>query len=346
MKYTSEPQAFQKWSRSARRQNRRWLHPSLLWAVVLAASYGCRDDGPTYGEIDPNWPRSGGDAGGETSANEGGDVSSPGGERSSQGGQPGVSGVGGAGGTHGGTPPVGGSSGGSSLAGTAGSGGMPPVNNCGNGTIDAGETCDDSNAISGDGCSAQCQCACEACEQSEACFQDDRHLAPGGGTWFDEAYHLSGTAQQGPAPNAPKVELFRNLMDCVRETKCVLVGPDTQPMVPLISLVPCYCLNPVSNLFQLPPDCSNRDTFMPGPCLTAFEEAAEADTVQEIFEHTGSIDFAVGYAYWLIQACDVRECRTECFSAEQTAQVLPELADTTWDCDNCSAENACMAEDP
>src|ERR1700712_1169421 len=29
--------------------------------------------------------------------------------------------------------------------------------NCGNGTVDTGETCDDSNIVSGDGCSSTCQ---------------------------------------------------------------------------------------------------------------------------------------------------------------------------------------------
>jgi len=46
------------------------------------------------------------------------------------------------------TPPIGGGGGG------AGGGGSPV---CGNGTVEAGEACDDGNTIDGDGCSASCQ---------------------------------------------------------------------------------------------------------------------------------------------------------------------------------------------
>ena len=43
------------------------------------------------------------------------------------------------------------------LSGTGTGDDQPPSPNCGNGTIDSGETCDDSNSASGDGCSSQCQ---------------------------------------------------------------------------------------------------------------------------------------------------------------------------------------------
>src|SRR5688572_4707491 len=42
------------------------------------------------------------------------------------------------------------------LSGTGGDDQQTPEN-CGNGTVDSGETCDDRNTASGDGCSATCQ---------------------------------------------------------------------------------------------------------------------------------------------------------------------------------------------
>lgn len=49
-----------------------------------------------------------------------------------------------------------------------------PAGICGNGTIEAGETCDDSNTVSGDGCSSSCQsepvCGNGTCESGETCL--------------------------------------------------------------------------------------------------------------------------------------------------------------------------------
>lgn len=49
-----------------------------------------------------------------------------------------------------------------------------PAGICGNGTAEAGETCDDSNTVSGDGCSSSCQsepvCGNGTCESGETCL--------------------------------------------------------------------------------------------------------------------------------------------------------------------------------
>jgi len=52
------------------------------------------------------------------------------------------------------------------------SAGVCPMASCGNGAIDMGETCDDGNAVSGDGCEAGCTPSCtgnEMCEDGVAC---------------------------------------------------------------------------------------------------------------------------------------------------------------------------------
>jgi cysteine-rich repeat protein len=78
-----------------------------------------------------------------------------------EGGQGGTSGHGGTGGT-GGTGGQGGSAGHGGTGGTGGTGGQGGGQGgagpapCGNGTLDAGEDCDDGNTDSGDGCSATC----------------------------------------------------------------------------------------------------------------------------------------------------------------------------------------------
>src|SRR5262249_7975789 len=46
---------------------------------------------------------------------------------------------------------------------------------CGDGTLDAGEQCDDGNAIDGDGCSADCRLECRAaadCDDADPCTRD------------------------------------------------------------------------------------------------------------------------------------------------------------------------------
>lgn len=67
---------------------------------------------------------------------------------------------------------------------------------CGNGYIDNGETCDDSNAVDGDGCSAQCQI-----DQGYQCFGEpsvclstcgDGLIAPGAGEECDDGNAADG----------------------------------------------------------------------------------------------------------------------------------------------------------
>jgi cysteine-rich repeat protein len=61
----------------------------------------------------------------------------------------------------------------------------PPEEGCGNGTVDAGETCDDGNTTSGDGCSATCQTE----EQPPCCCGDG---VINGGEQCDDGNTTSG----------------------------------------------------------------------------------------------------------------------------------------------------------
>jgi cysteine-rich repeat protein len=230
---------------------------------------------------------------------------------------------------------------GAGTSGSGGTGGTKPVNLCGNGKIDAGETCDDGNKLSGDGCSAQCQCACEACEKSEACYSKDNHLTNLGLRFYDAGYMLEGVAMSGPAANVPLKELFADALDCVRRSHCLenVAGP-TIP-------VKCVCANPTpegADPTEYPPDCYNEATFIEGPCYNQFLDASEGDSLVNIKERMTSQEFALGFVYGIIEQCDMGECRTECFSPEERANFAPSLpeADAFWTCGNCEAENACM----
>lgn len=240
-----------------------------------------------------------------------------------------------------GTSSVGGSGGSVGTGGGGGTGGTKPVNLCGNGKIDTGETCDDGNKLSGDGCSAQCQCACEACEKSEACYSKDNHLTNLGLRFYDAGYMLEGVAMSGPAANVPLKELFADALDCIRRSHCLenVAGP-TIP-------VKCVCANPTpegADPKEYPPDCFNEDTFIEGPCYNQILDASEGDSLVNIKERMTSQDFALGFVYGIIEQCDMGECRTECFTPEERAGFAPSLpeADAFWTCGNCEAENACM----
>lgn len=100
---------------------------------------------------------------------------------SSTGGMGGFGGIGGAGGSIGGMGGMSSTGGMGGMAGAGGMGGNPAL--CGNGVINVGEACDDSNTQIGDGCNAVCQfesvCGNGIKESGEAC--DDGNMVPGDG---------------------------------------------------------------------------------------------------------------------------------------------------------------------
>jgi len=102
----------------------------LLTAVILAACAGLVACG-----------------GGDDDGNEGG-----------SGGTGGTGAIGGSGGD-------GGSGGAGGSGGDGGSGGEIPSEDCGNGTVDEGEECDDKNRFSGDGCSSTCTIEAADCSE-------------------------------------------------------------------------------------------------------------------------------------------------------------------------------------
>jgi len=81
-----------------------------------------------------------------------------------------TSGSGGAGGTSAGTTSSSGGAGG--MGGGVGVGGFNPNEDCGNGVVDDGETCDDGNFAGGDGCSASCtvECGYLCLEPGQSCI--------------------------------------------------------------------------------------------------------------------------------------------------------------------------------
>jgi cysteine-rich repeat protein len=325
----------------------RRLQRSALAGIIGALTLGaCGNDGPKYGEIPRDAGRSGsagkggmatalpvGGAGGENEAGGAGGEDSSGGTRagSSAGGKGGTGGKGGMGGT--------------SVGGSGGSGGTS-TSKCGNNVVDDGETCDDGNKLSGDGCSSECQCACEACEASVACNSRANHIPdvepflP----FYEQGYQMAGLATEGPAANIPRKDLFRDALDCVRQTQCLQVVPGASGNVVLVK---CACLNPPlagQDASQWPAACFNADTLMPGPCLRQFLEAAEADSLLALKERVGTQEYAIGLVQGILNNCDAAECRSECFTPEQTTAWPVSTFDSGFECDDCESTDACTAQ--
>jgi cysteine-rich repeat protein len=330
----------------------RTLHYALLGLVSTFALGACGNDGPTYGEIPRDAGRAGAAAGkgGMAPANGGNDgggeeaggAGGAGGDEGAAGSRAGSSAHAGKGGTGGSSANGGASgSGGSSANGGASGNGGSSSSKCGNNVIDEGETCDDGNKLSGDGCSSKCQCACEACESSTGCYTRPPQVAPDGSSYYDAGYGMPGLTTEGPAPNVPRKELFRDLLDCVRETSCLAL----EPLQGRVFLVKCACQNPPAAgepLNGWPAACFNDATLMKGPCLRQMLEAAEADTLISLKERAGTEDYAVGMVQSILNICDTSECRSECFKPEQSSTWPATIYDAPVRCDNCKAEDACM----
>jgi len=324
---------------------------SALALVGLFVAAGCGDETGGDGFV-PDNPASAGKAGG---GGEGGMEPTPssgtvgmGGE----GGEPSLPTSGKGSGGHGGT--AGKSSGGAAgtamtEGGMAGMGGETgPKSVCGNSIVEPGEDCDDGNTKSFDGCPADCHASCEVCEKTFcAAVRSD---TAGEFNWqaqvkknpydpFTNCSTLAGTALHGPAQNVPRAELCEALVDCVRRERCAQLVPDRPPPpanegAATYDFMHCFCSLDVTS-----PDyvntCKLPESFDPnakpnyiGKCKREFQEAAEADTEDQVLGAITSNSKAFASGNTLLESCDRVLCTEECLpeaSVGVVAQITTDI---------------------
>jgi cysteine-rich repeat protein len=256
-----------------------------------------------------------GGATGATSSDGGGTTDPAGGEGGMQEGGMGV------GGTSGGKGGAGGS-GGKGGAGSSGGGTGGSIATCGNGKQDGTEECDDGNKLSGDGCSFDCKSKCEECEKTcQALWEANGKTIANA---YVDGYSLEGNAEGGPASGVPRITLFRDLMQCIYESHCNSVflsevgGNLSQATA---SFRNCSCANPLPDVPPnvVPPECTYEDSVIKGPCYRQMLEAAEADSLKQMYDRISRRAFAIGQAFYLVQNCDARLCALECMPVEAAA---------------------------
>lgn len=252
--------------------------------------------------------------------NEGGD--NAGGEGGSMpvGGKGGSGGKGGAGGAGG----KGGAGGAGGSGGKGGSGGMSGGTSgpmCGDKNIDAGEECDDGNKVSGDGCSANCQSSCETCEKTVC-----PTMAIPAIDNYTLFYHMEGNPEHGPAAGTgvTRKQLAQELLKCVRQSQCAIVfktsvggTPETATATARVTLRGCACTLQANGApDSVVPSCKNEEMIAKGPCLKEMREAAEADSLDEMWTRIINRNYVLGLATQLLQNCDARLCTKQCLPTE------------------------------
>lgn len=217
----------------------------------------------------------------------------------------GTAGMGGSAGT-GGTAGMGGAAGMSGTAGTggsAGSGGSNPGPTCGNGVVDAGETCDPPTgkytvdncgsiwgAVSADpnGSANDCQvitpAACSSCEAASECAE-----------LMGTASLAGKKAEEGPAKDVLRSVLYNETLDCVRDTQCAATG----------LVIDCYC----GNVSGSQCDAGNGN----GKCRSVIERGLETTNPTDISARLTNLTLGGGLALALA-SCDQNNCLEPCSS--------------------------------
>jgi cysteine-rich repeat protein len=278
---------------------RRVRQVSLAGVTLAFAVAACTDDSIVY----PN--RNFGAGSGGVAGGDGGPLAAAGEAGSESGG---ASSIGGSGATGGGA--VLGDDDAGAEAGTVGAAGtMSGGAVCGNKIVEPPEECDDGNTISGDGCSAQCKSHCETCED-KVCSLGDYDYNAASGSAYDDCYNAKGNITAGPASGAPRADVCRALVDCVRQQKCgqqLEVGENIQ-------FLRCWCDVDFSRSAKVPPIplCQNSATFVAGKCASQFQDASEGDGPSAILNQLTRRTAALGAAVALLETCDQRVCVEEC----------------------------------
>lgn len=219
-------------------------------------------------------------------------------------------------------------------AGTADGAGAPPTGPvCGDGKLEPPEQCDDGNAISGDGCSANCQSSCEKCEKN-VCPLYDRFFDTEADLAFGACYTPSGKILKGSAAGYERAEVCRELVDCIRQESCGQVKNG------ILKVYRCWCdvdwyKAGAAVACKTEPDPANPQDptrFVPGPCASLFQDAAESPGLSSVESAFSAVNLAEGRALRLIGNCDNRVCTEECvpgyFNAGAVATITADITAT------------------
>ena len=290
------------------RRSRLTVLTSTVGLLILSAAACGIDDSRTMTMMSQAAGSAGLASGGSGNMVADGGEAGEGGARSASAGSGGKSGSGGMGGK-----------GGGGAAGSGGKAGSGPVGPCGNGKIDSGEECDDSNTKSGDGCSAQCQSKCETCEKSVYAKPEYQGLLQQ--DYYETCFTATDRALGGPADGAPRKDLCAAVVDCVRRTGCGALGGfwvDGFAGTNDASLSACWCsdlapLAPGDRLPQPAASCNDAATLKPGPCYADFQNASEADSPKDIGKFLIDEGTALGRAGQLLRVQDSLFCATSCW---------------------------------
>ncbi len=285
---------------------------SLVGVTLAFAAAACTDDSIVY----PNRNLS---SGGGAATDDGGPLAAAG----EAGGELGGARSSGGSGATGGGIVVGDDDAGAE-AGTVGAAGTMsggPV--CGNGMVEPPEECDDGNTISGDGCSAQCKSHCETCED-KVC--SDGNQFDTDSPAYDDCYKATGNIATGPANGAPRADICRALVDCIRSQDCAQKDGDLS-----VKFNRCWCDLDWSRTATVSAAtlCASTSTFVAGKCASQFQDASEADSPADVERLLAARSTALGLAMTLLIGCDenicVEECLPEYFGDNVVATIAQDL---------------------
>jgi cysteine-rich repeat protein len=214
------------------------------------------------------------------------------------------------------------------------------LGSCGNCLVDAaaGETCDDGNALAGDGCSSSCEFECgngeietpEQCDDSNFTFGDSCTPSCRSVTTCDSCAEascqvpvdgclaLTGLAQGGPSNGMPRSALCSRLRDCIHDSGCNLNTAIAHrptlggtPQNPLNPGQPenCYCGN--SGMDCMLPGAAN------GSCRAEVEALLETDNAYQVVQRVGGYDptFPGFDALADLLTCEQSQCSGQCVKA-------------------------------
>jgi cysteine-rich repeat protein len=201
---------------------------------------------------------------------------------------------------------------------------------CGDCTLNTGETCDDGNQSSGDGCSAGCtlevcgdgtQAAAEACDDGNQVFdlpgdtctpscripsECETCADASCGTALDQCLALEGEAEEGRRQGTARSVLCDELRNCVHETACNVVPRSTTGQSGAF-LENCYCGTAGTACFE-------ERGAANGSCRKQVEAALESNEPSTIAARFSGADadYPIAATVGALLNCEQSACGATC----------------------------------